>query len=309
MNILTTHRASLPSLLACGLLALVPSVARADIQTTTQTLMPAMGDKPFSTTITSTRKNAQRVETTMSIAGAEQRTVTLTLCDKKVTYTLDPSLKIYYSTSLVMPADDEKPEKSTAKRTTGKITTTLLGVKDLGERTIGAYKTRGYEITLRNQTSGCLGASDITTKQEFWTAPAEAQGGDGFACGEASAASGTGDGCDASMERKGDKALWALYTKVMSGLRVSTRFALEGEGAKDSASETRLLKVSRAKLPDSLFAIPKGFRLLSAKEFQAEQSKAMMQKMMQQGATDDDQDDDDATEENEPEAEEATDEE
>jgi hypothetical protein len=102
----------------------------------------------------------------------------------------------------------------------------------------------------------------------------------------ASEAGGASDSCTPTIERKGDKALWALYEKVMGGLRVSTRLAIgDGQEAEDTTTETRLVKVSRDKLPDSLFALPQGFRQLSAKEFQAAQSKAMMQKMMQ-GAED-----------------------
>ena len=276
-------------LIAFGMIAVGASLARTDIQTTMQTSLPGAeaNDPPLSTTTTYSRRYARRVETTMSLPGSQQRTITLTLCDKKVTYTLDPGLKIFYATSLAIPPAEEKATSATIKRVTGKMTMTLISVRDTGERTIGSYKTRCYEITMRTQTNGCLGASDTTTKQEICIAPGEAQGaGDEFACGVASEAGGTSNSCTPSIERKGDQALWALYEKVMGGLRVSTRLAIgSGQEAEDTTTETRLVKVSRDKLPDSLFALPQGFRQLSAQEFQAEQSKAMMQKMMQ-GAED-----------------------
>jgi hypothetical protein len=286
---ITLRRAALP---ACGLLALGVTLARADIQTITHTIMPGAeaGDNPFNSIVTSSRPNARRVETTMSIAGSEQRTITLTLCDKKATYTLDPSLKIFYTTPLASKST-ERPATSPVKRSTGKITMTLLSLREKGEQTIGTYKTRCYEMTMRTQTSGCMGASDTTIKQEICIAPGEAQSAaDEFACGVGAEEGSSSDGCVPTVDRKGDKALWTLYEKVMSGLRVSTRLSVEdGEEGAASAGETRLVKISRDKLPDALFAIPQGFRQLTAQQFQAEQSKALMQKMMQeQGADEND---------------------
>jgi hypothetical protein len=271
------------------MIAVGASLARTDIQTTMQTRLSGAeaGDQPLSTTTTYSRRNAQRVETTMSLAGSQQRTVTLTLCDKKVTYTLDPGLKIFYATSLASTPAGSKAAQTTARRTTGKMTMTLISLRDKGVRNIGSYKTRCYEITMRTQTSGCLGASDTTIKQEICIASGGAQGaGDEFSCGAASEASGTTDSCTPTVERKGDKVQWALYDNVMRGLRVSTRLAVGGGGeAENATTETRLIKVSRNKLPDSLFVVPQGSRQLSVREFQAAQSKALMQEMMQ-GADD-----------------------
>jgi hypothetical protein len=176
---------------------------------------------------------------------------------------------------------------------------TLLSLRDKGQQTVGTYKTRCYEITMRNQSSGCLGTSDTTTKQKICIAQGQAQGAaDEFACGIASEDGSSSDGCVSTVERKGGKALWALYEQVMGGLRVSTRLAIENQEERDAAaSETRLVKISRDKLPNALFAIPQGFRQLSAQAFQAEQSKALMQKMMQQagpGEDDNEQDNADA---------------
>ncbi len=59
-------------LIACGMIATGASLARTDIQTTMQTRLSGAeaGDQPLSTTTTYSRRNARRVETTMSLAGS-----------------------------------------------------------------------------------------------------------------------------------------------------------------------------------------------------------------------------------------------
>jgi hypothetical protein len=124
------------------------------------------------------------------------------------------------------------------------------------------------------QTSGCLGQSDRTYKQQiaYGQAPAGAGGGDG--CSDMTPGGGDGAStCRTKMVRKGD---WSRYDKITRGVPLRTRVI--GEGGKVS-SESRSANMSRAKLPASLFQIPAGFKKVSKAEFDAASQKAMIEAM------------------------------
>ncbi len=264
-----------------GTLAMAMIPAHADIQYTQETRMPDRpGDKPFSSSVVYKRPGAERTETTYQFGETEQKSITLTVCAKKEMYTLDPSLKIYTAMPLVPMTSANKPTavKAAAGQKTGTMTMTLVSIKDLGAQKVGQFNTRGYEVVTRMQTTGCMGNSDRRFKQQIFVAPQATLAGGGDGCNDmtTSGGSSTSD-CKTAMIHKGD---WARYQKLTRGLQVRTRIF------KDTGNtvqmETQTTKVSRAKLPGSLFAIPAGFKRVSSQEFQAAQSKAMMDKMTAQ---------------------------
>jgi hypothetical protein len=281
---MNTRKRTHIALLASGLGAVAGigiSTAQADIQYTQETKMAGeAGGQPFSKMVIYKRPGGERTETTYNFSGREQRSVTITQCAKKELYTLDPALKLYYVTPMVRSTGAGKPAavKAAAGQKTGTMTMTLVSLRDLGAQKVGQFNARGYEVVTRMQTSGCMGNSDTRTKQQIWVTPEAslASGRDG--CTDMSADYSTGaNSCKTSMIRKGN---WAAYDKITRGLQVRTRIF------KDAGStvqmETQTSKVSRAKLPGTLFAIPAGFRRVSITEFQQAQSQAMMQSMTSQ---------------------------
>jgi hypothetical protein len=268
-----------------GTIAMSMLPAYADIQYTQETRMPDRpGDKPFSSTVTYKRPGAERTETTYQFGDTEQKSITLTVCAKKEMYTLDPSLKIYTAMPLVPRAATNKPTavKAAAGQKTGTMIMTLVSIKDLGPQKVGQFSTRGYEVVTRMQTTGCMGNSDRKFKQQIFVAPqATLAGGGGDGCNDMTTSGSTGSDCKSATIYKGD---WSRFNKLTKGLQVRTRIYKD---AGDSVQmETQTTKVSRAKLPGSLFAIPTGFKRVSAQEFQTAQSKAMMDRMKTQQSDD-----------------------
>jgi hypothetical protein len=281
---MNTRKRTHLSLLASGIGAVAGigiGTAQADIQYTQETRMAGeTGGQPFSKMVIYKRPGAERTETTHNFSGRERRSVTITQCAKKELYTLDPELKLYYVTPMVKSTPANKPVavKAAAGQKTGSMTMTLVSLRDLGVQKVGQFNTRGYEVVTRMQTSGCMGNSDRTTKQQIWVTPEAslASGRDG--CTDITADYSTGaNSCKTAMIRKGN---WAGYDKITRGLQVRTRIF------KDTGStvqmETQTSKVSRVKLPGTLFAVPSGFRRVSSTEFQQAQSQAMMQSMQTQ---------------------------
>lgn len=268
-----------------GTLAVAMIPAQADIQYTQETRMPDRpGDKPFSTVVTYKRPGAERTETTYQFGTTEQKSVLLTLCSKKERYTLDTALKIYYATPLVSSSAATKPTavKAAAGQKTGSMTMTLVSLRDLGPQKVGQFNTRGYEIVTRMQTSGCMGNSDTRSKQQIFIAPQATLAGGGDGCNDMTSTSvDASSSCKTAMIQKGD---WARYQRLTRGLPVRTR--IFKDAGNTVQMETQTTKVSRAKLPGSLFAIPAGFKRVSLQEFQAAQSKAMMDKMRAQQSSD-----------------------
>jgi hypothetical protein len=278
---MNTRKRTHLSLLASGISAVAGigiGTAQADIQYTQETRMAGeTGGQPFSKMVIYKRPGAERTETTHNFSGRERRSVTITQCAKKELYTLDPELKLYYVTPMVQSTPANKPVavKAAAGQKTGTMTMTLVSLRSLGVQKIGQFNTRGYEVVTRMQTTGCMGNSDRTFKQQIWVAPEAslASGRDG--CNDMTANYDTGaNSCKNTMIRKGN---WAGFEKVTRGLQVRSR--IFKDGGNTVQMETQTSKVSRAKLPGTLFAVPAGFRRVSTTEFQQAQSQALMESM------------------------------
>jgi hypothetical protein len=269
------------SLLTVG--AFVPTAfpVLADIKYTTEMSVAGQNNgKPFSTITTYRRKGAECTESSYSIGNMEQRSVTITSCALKQTLTLDPTLKIYYATPLVPGSSEEgcgvgTPVAKGSK--TGTITTTLVSFKSLGVQKVGNVNTNAYEVVTRMQMAGCMGNTDMTTKQQLFVAPniSLGDGDSGCTTMRSDCTSASGSNCNAKFIRKGN---WAAYNKVMRNLSLRTRTFTKPTDAKWQ-SEMQIKNISRAPLSPSLFAVPAGFRKLSQSEFLQAQSKAMMEKM------------------------------
>jgi hypothetical protein len=250
------------------------ATSRADIKTTHET---STGGKLFSKTTKYVRAGAQRDETTYLFGDTEQKSITITLCDKKQMLIVNPDLKMYTVTPLVEPAAQKKTVEAAKAggKKTGTMTNELVSIKELGAETVGEYKTRCYEITTRMKTTGCMGDNTTTYTQRICLGDGADGGGDG-ACGLTSASDGgeDADTCQTSIEQIGD---WSRYNKLMQGLAVRTR--IMKEGTDETQMETKLTMISRAKLGDEWFSVPEDYKKVTSAELQAAQAKAMMEKM------------------------------
>ncbi len=271
----------LASLFAFG--AILPNAVPvlADIKYTQEMSMAGQNDgKPFSTTTIYRTKGADRTESSTSMGTFQQSSVTISSCSKKQIITLDPTLKIYYVTPINVNASGDGCGVSTpvVKGTkTGTMTSTLISFKSLGIQKVGNVNTNAYELIMRMQTAGCMGNSDMTTKQHLYMAKNILLGDGDRGCTSVTNDCGvtsTG-GCNPKFIRKGN---WTAYNKIMQGLSLrSLTFAKPTDATPQS--EMTIKGISRAKLSPSLFTIPAGFKKLSQTDFQQEQSKAMMEKM------------------------------
>jgi len=241
--------------------------------------------------VTSSRKGAERTESTSQYGTVERKQVTLTLCAKKRTYTIDPALKLYSSEPIGGAAaapSDPKTATGTGAQQQGKIVMTFT-VKDLGAEKVGGFNARHYSIVQRMQTSGCAGDGDTTIKQEVWVAP-PVELGTGcpeLAQGYDMARAFSQPGCKCQVLQQGDIA---LFQKAMRGLRVKT--VMYNGNSAEPMMTTTISKLSQAKLPDSLFALPAGYKEVSMAELQAAQQKAMVEAMTKQAGGDEGEGDD-----------------
>jgi hypothetical protein len=200
-------------------------------------------------------------------------------------YTLDPALKMYYATPLVSSSAASKPTavKAAAGQKTGTMTMTLVSIKDLGPQKVGQFNARGYEVVTRMQTSGCMGNSDRTMKQQLYVAPQATLAGGGDGCNDmTTSSSDTGSSCKTTMIYKGD---WARYHRLTNGAFQCAR----------ASSKTRATPCKWKRKPQKFRApscrdlsspFPPGFKRVSSQEFQAAQSKAMMDKITTQQSDD-----------------------
>jgi hypothetical protein len=261
-----------------GTLALAMIPAQADIQYTQETRMPERpGDKPFSTTVTYKRPGAERTETTYQFGQTEQKSVSLTVCAKKERYTLEPALKMYYATPLVSSSAASKPPavKAAAGQKTGTMTMTLVSIKDLGAQKVGQFNSRGYEIVTRMQTSGCMGNSDIRSKQQIFVAPQATLAGGGDGCNDMTSTSAdASSSCKTAMIQKGD---WARYQRLTRAFRCAR-----------ASSKTRATPCKWKRKPQKFRApscrdhsspFPPGSSACRCKSSRPAQSKAMMDKI------------------------------
>ena len=269
-------------MLASGtLLTMGVLLARADVRYTQKMSAEGMNDgKPFSSTTTYQRPGAERTETMMDMGPIKQKTITLTLCATKELLTLDPDLKFYYAEPLVPISTETTSDKPAAKapKATGTIISTLVSLQDLGVQTVSGAPAHAYEVTIRTQTSGCVGKGDNTSKQQIWFGHEAADGGEADGCTSMAPkdpGSG-GDSCRPVMIRKGN---WALYDKIMRGVPVKARY-FDPEGKVQA--ETEASDVLRAKLSPALFQVPADYKRVSESAFQKAQQKAMMKRMQEQ---------------------------
>lgn len=297
--------AFIPAAALAATLLLPPSAARADVRYVSQmsfgdgTAKPADGGDaggpptgmgmPLMRTTTSVKDMNERVETEMNMGPMHSDTVTLTLCAKHQTIKMDPALKIYTvepigvaqfsppSTSRRrgMGTGDAMPEGGAPG--VGHVTMTFT-VQDLGPDKVADIDAHHYKISIRNQTSGCLGDHDTTFLMEEWIAPIKA----GLNCPERFAPTRTvpnENGCQITYDMKGD---FAQMRDLSGGMPVRTRF-YEGDKA---IMTSELRDYSTAALDDSLFAPPADFKEVSEADFNQEQSDAMRKGMMDRmGAT------------------------
>lgn len=227
----------------------------------------------------------QRIETVMQYGPVKMNDVTITVCEDKKVYKLDTDLKIYTATNIadrkpgsaMPPMPGSPPQRNRGKKGTGKITVTQ-SVKYLGEETVSNRKCRRYMVEMNTKMEGCAGDGDLAMKMEIWVTDFKMPV---FDCGERPYEAGMGYGgggsdCKVTVEQKGDmKAIGDAYR----GLIMRTKTYM-GEKGKEIVISKDITSLSEAKLPDSTFAIPAGFKLVTEEQFQKERSNAMMKAMM-----------------------------
>ena len=288
--------ALVPSALLLAAALFSSTSARADVRYTTQMSMgganangappadmpagmPANG-MPLMRTTTYVKDMHERVETSVDIGPMHMNTVTLTLCDKHQTVKLDPALKIYTvsdigSMTFTPPSRPGRggmggsmPE---GKPGIGHIIMTF-NVQDLGTEKVADIDARHYKMTIRSQTSGCIGTADTTIMLENWVAPIKGA----LNCPErfSPARSYTnGNGCQITTEMKGD---FSAMRDAYAGMPVRTKFY---QGDKLFMT-TDMRDYSTAALDDALFTTPDDYKQVSDAEFSKAESDAMMKNMM-----------------------------
>lgn len=271
------------TLALAGLLAAALSPARADLRVTSQMVIGGpdasqakSAPGPTIRTTTFYKDMNEREETTMDMMGLFHSTeVTLTLCDKQQTITMDPALRLYTVEPIggapyQPPSRDAKTVAKEPKAGSGKMVTTF-SVQDLGTEKLQDLDTRHSMITTRIQTSGCLGDADNTFKYEVWTAPKKIQH-----CPAQYAPTRTvagPNGCSITYEAKGDTA---AMEKAMGGMVVQQKFYLDGK----TSMVRELREWSEAALDPALFAVPAGYKQVSRPEYDKAKADAMKSGMM-----------------------------
>lgn len=255
------------------------SSARADIKYTQETRMnEEQNAAPTSVTTRMVSPDAERTDIKSNYGKTQFNQSTIVLCKDRQEYQVDDGLKIYTVKSL----DDktkpggQKPEKGSDKereQKDGKIVATYT-VKYLGEEMVANFKTRHYMITTDMQMTGCIGDGRIESKVEVWVSDIQ----DASACApkydasSAYAAMAQGD-CKMTFEQKGDAE---AYAKVYTGIVLRQKMYMGDK----VLMTTEVTSLSQAKLDNTPFAIPAGYKQVTAEEFQTQQSAAMMQAMM-----------------------------
>lgn len=291
--------------LLCLVLLGVSTMARADLKTTTRTVM-GEGSRDDMTLGASTftryvRAGAERSETSIAMGAMKINTVALHICDPSQDVQLDPNLKIY----ALLPQDNAasagarthgdataKDEKTKDEKTTGKVVITY-GVKDLGEAIVAGWNTRHYLVASHMERSGCIGDGATDSKTEYWIADIK----DANPCKDATPKVpmmpvDANEKCRIETVTKGDVA---AYGKIFGGLVVRQKM-YNGDALLMTVEVTSL---SQAKLDDALFEIPKDYKKVSPEEFQKQQSAAMVKAMTSaQNQNGDNQNGDDAGDDN-----------
>ena len=284
-----THRKfSLAPVALAASAALAALPAHADVRYTSQMTFGAPSDTPGGATpagmtmpglrtTTYVKDNRERVETVMDMGPIHQNTVALTLCDKHQTVKMDPALKIYtiapisapvFSPPPRMHGKDSMPE---GKPGVGHVTMTF-GLQDMGTEKVAELDAHHFKMTIRTQTTGCLGDNDNTMQMEEWVAPVKA----GLNCPERFSPTRTFTnerGCLLTYDMKGD---WTKMRDAYGGMVVRMKMY---SGDKVVATQD-LRDYSLAALDDSLFAVPDDYKQLSATDYEKAESDAMRKGMM-----------------------------
>jgi hypothetical protein len=283
-----------PSLLslAAGVLVLAPC-AHADVRYTTQMTFggmapaappdgatPAGMTQPAMRTTTFVKDMHERVETVMNMGPIHTNQVILTLCDKHQTIKMDPDLKIYTAAPIGV-ATFAPPMRDRGRMPTGEAmpgdkpgvghVTMTFTTQDLGTEKVADLDAQHYKISLRTQTTGCLGDGDRTMQFEEWVAPVKG----GMSCPERYSASRmvpNTNGCQITYDMKGD---WDKMRDMQSGMVVRQKIY---NGDKVIAT-TDLRDYSLAALDDSLFTVPTDFKEVSETDFDKAEQDAMMKHM------------------------------
>jgi hypothetical protein len=255
------------------------ATAQADVKYS-ETMKTADGESTTSTT-TFIKAGAQRVETSIKAGPVTIIDATITVCETRRTYRLDPKLKIYTSSPLddsansVAKTSTAKTDVAKEKAATGKMTSTFT-VKFLGVGEVTGRKVRHYLITQRMQSQGCIGNSDTTMKSEIWVTDYNMPT---FDCGSQYGGwskSGSGDGgCKVEYEQKGD---FQAYQNAYKGLIVRRKMFMGAD--EKNAMTWEVTSLSNAKLDDALFSVPTGWKQVSDKEYDEQRQKAMIAAMM-----------------------------
>ena len=221
----------------------------------------------------------QRSEMSIDAGPFHQTTIILTQCDTHQDIRLDPALKIYTSSPIgameftppAMPGMDRHKMSHDAGKGTQ---TTTFTTQDLGVEKITDLDTHHWMLTMRSQTSGCLGDTDSTTKMEVWVSDIKA----GLDCPEQFAASRTipnpsNENCQITYEMKGDME---AMRKIFTGMIVREKIY---NGDKVAVVQD-LRDYSQAALDDALFSVPADYKQVSSKDFDKAEQDALMKSMM-----------------------------
>lgn len=263
---------------ACGIFGAC-SIANADIKYTTETTMEGMGDAmPKSVTLRAVKPNFERSEMRQTIGTYQMNHITIRECGKKQTIKLDPSLKIYAIVADGESGSDEvtpdgKPKKKGEPKTGHMVMN--YKVQDLGEEEVAGFKTRHYMIDTEMTSTGCAGNSTTKLKQEIWVSDIR----DANPCPADSSTTNMGEAmsrtdCKITVETKGD---FARFNEIYKGLILRQKTYNDGK----VMMTTEVTMLSQAKFEDdTLFTVPADYKLVSDKDFQSAQSKALMKGMM-----------------------------
>ncbi|MDE2125284.1 MAG: hypothetical protein KGJ62_01700 [Armatimonadetes bacterium] len=254
--------------------------ANADVKYTTEMKVGGGAGRPGGgISVTHYYKGAnERTETHIKFGPMDMTLVTLTLCAKEQTYTLDPNLKIYKVAPVGAPALAAQSFRgmrggagAQSGQMTGKSDTTFT-VQDLGQETVANLPCTHSKLTIHSVTSGCLGDADRTSTIEVWSAPGTLPSG----CPARFMPSRdvtTPTGCKMTYTLHGDidkmKAL-------MGG--IITRMIVTGPNGQQMTQQ--LTDISRDPLDDALFTIPADYKELPAADYDSQEQKAMMDRIM-----------------------------
>jgi hypothetical protein len=257
-------------MLTGGALLMQAAPVRADIKYTQ--VMKSADGKTVNSVTKYVKQGAERSETVSEFGQMKIKNITLRLCEKNQTLTLEPTLKVYKvdtDGAGGTATGAGGASKTAAGNATGKITVTTK-VQNLGTETVAGFKTRHYMINTSMQSSGCAGNANTNSKMEIWVADIK----DAVACKgndvDYMAGVNRNRDCKVTIEQKGDNAAQAYDGLIM-------RMKMYDGDKVTFIQEVTML--SQAKLTDEPFTLPAGYKKVSEQEFQQAQSRAMMEAM------------------------------